>query len=99
MDNEKWHEDAKRLGGERLIPVISKLQDDHSHLSEKFNKSFPAGDHEGHCRYHDAIIERTAEIKKLRMAIQEKTISALIWSAILGIGIAVWHEVQRVFIK
>ncbi len=99
MNNENWHNAARKLGGEQLIPVIEKIQEDHNELSKKFSKSFPAGDHEGHCRYHDAIIERTAEIKKLRMAIQEKTISALVWSAILGIGLAVWHELQRAFIK
>lgn len=96
MQNQPWHEDAKRLGGEELIPVIAKLQDDHHELAEKFKKSFPAGDHEGHCRYHDLIIERTAEIKKLRLAVQEKTISGILWAGIVSLGIAVFHELQRI---
>jgi hemerythrin len=59
-------------------------------------KAFPAEDAEGHRRYHEAIIEKTAEIRRLRQAIQEKTISGLIWAAIVWFGIAVFHEFQSV---
>lgn len=91
--NQEWHEDAKRLGGERLIPVISKIQENHSELDAKFKKAFPAGDHEGHCRYHQTMMEILEEKRRLRIAVQEKTISGLIWAAITGIGLAVWHQI------
>jgi hypothetical protein len=56
------------------------------------NRAFAGGDIEGHRRYHELIIENTAEKRRLRIAIQEKTISGLIWAAIVGCGAAVWHE-------
>lgn len=97
MENNKWHEDAKRLGGERLIPVITKIQENHEDLDKKFKKAFPAGDHEGHCSYHKTMIEMLEERRKLRAAVQEKTISGLVWLLITSIGLAVWHEILSIF--
>lgn len=57
-------------------------------------KGFPGGDAEGHRRYHELLIEELEERRKLRRAIQEKTISGLVWAAIVGLGMAVWHELQ-----
>lgn len=57
-------------------------------------KAFPAGDLDGHRRYHDAIIERNHEIRKLRYAIQEKTIFGLLWLALGLIGASVWFYVS-----
>lgn len=57
---------------------------------ERFHKAFPADDMEGHCRYHELIIASTEEKRKLRVAIQEKTISGLIWAAIVGVALMMW---------
>ena len=54
--------------------------------------AFPQGDFDGHRRYHETMIEMLAERRRLRQAIQEKTISGLIWAALVGVGIAIWHE-------
>ena len=54
-------------------------------------KAFPHSDIEGHRRYHETQIEILEEKRRLRSAIQEKTISGLIWSAIVGISIIVWN--------
>ena len=61
-------------------------------IKKMFN-AFPASDWEGHRRYHEAQIEILMEKRRLRSAIQEKTISGLIWLAIVAIGLAVWHEI------
>ena len=55
--------------------------------------AFPHGDFEGHRRYHETMIEMLIERRRLRQAIQEKTISGLIWAALVGVGIAVWHQI------
>lgn len=57
--------------------------------------AFPAGDTDGHRRYHELIIQKTEEVRKLRVAIQEKTISALIWSFLVFIGVCVWTFVAN----
>lgn len=57
-------------------------------------KAFPGGDIDGHRRYHELMIERTSEVRRLRVAIQEKTISGLLWALIIGIGLAVWSYVK-----
>ena len=62
----------------------------------QFMTAFPADDIEGHRRYHELIIEEIEERRKLRRAIQEKTISGLIWAGLVGIAMAVWNELGRV---
>lgn len=52
--------------------------------------AFAGGDAEGHRRYHEAIIARTAAIDRLTWAIKEKTIFGLLWMAILLVGASVW---------
>lgn len=57
--------------------------------------AFPSGDFEGHRRYHETMIELLAEKRRLRHAVQEKTISGLVWAIIVAVGLACWHELQR----
>jgi hypothetical protein len=59
-------------------------------VEEKFVHAFPAGDHEGHRRYHELMIEDIASRKRLRQAVMEKTIAGLVWGTIAGLAIAAW---------
>lgn len=59
-------------------------------MGDLVTTAFPAGDAEGHRRYHDLIIQKTEETRRLRIAIQEKTISALIWSVVVAGGALLW---------
>ena len=58
----------------------------------KVEAAFPAGDPEGHRRYHETQIELLEEKRRLRIAIQEKTISALLWSGIVGTIMWLWNN-------
>lgn len=62
---------------------------------EAVERGFIQGDYDGHRRAHEAMMELVLERRKLRMAIQEKTISGLVWAVILGMGYAVWNYVVR----
>ncbi len=53
-------------------------------------RAFPNGDYDGHRRYHETMIEMLAEKRRLRMAVQEKTISGLVWSGIVIVMVAVY---------
>lgn len=61
-------------------------------ILEAAKQAFPAGDAEGHRRAHEAMIERVAELRKLRIAIAEKTLIALIWVSLIWLGTAVWNQ-------
>lgn len=63
-------------------------------VEHNFAAAFPNGDHVGHCRYHSIMIEQIEERRRLRIAVQEKTISGLVWAAIVGIGLAAWAYVK-----
>ena len=59
-------------------------------MEERFAEAFPGGDHVGHCRYHQLMIEDIDSRKRLRQAVMEKTISGLVWAIVVAAGIALW---------
>ncbi len=62
-------------------------------LLKNFIGAFPEGDTRGHRDAHKAWIEREKKRAALRDAIIQKSLAGLLWMAIVGIGIAVWHYV------
>ncbi|HEX5130243.1 MAG TPA: hypothetical protein VFV90_10880 [Usitatibacter sp.] len=59
-------------------------------MERRFAEAFPGGDHVGHCRYHELMIEDIAARKRLRQAVVEKTIGGLVWAMIVGFAIMSW---------
>ena len=92
-DNKLWQEQARQIGGDELVVTIENMAKDihdiKKSVSDLSHSAFPGGDIEGHRRYHASMIERTEEIRRLRRAIQEKTISGLIWALIVFLGLCV----------
>lgn len=80
------------------LDLIDKHNEDRDERIKNLFNGFPAGDVEGHRRYHEMQIEILAERRKLRAAIQEKTISALVWILIVAVGTAIWHEISSTVI-
>jgi hypothetical protein len=70
---------------------IKKLEDDMAQVK----KAFPGSDFDGHCRYHEALIEDFAVRKRLVQTLKEKTIVALVWSGCGWIMLACWNEFKR----
>lgn len=64
------------------------------HLITHINTAFAGGDPDGHRRAHEVMIALVEEKRRLRVAIEEKTISGLIWVAIVWAGVAAWHEIK-----
>lgn len=62
-----------------------------SNLTKHIDAAFPGGDPDGHRRYHETQIELLAERRRLRVAIQEKTISGLVFSGIILLITALYH--------
>lgn len=51
------------------------------------------GDIEDHKRYHEDINKSKATRQKILDSVKEKTLTALIWAALLLIGNALWDHV------
>jgi hypothetical protein len=62
---------------------------------EKMETAFPQKDYDGHRRAHEAFIERTAEIRRLRIVIAEKTIAGLVWAGMLALGMGFWEILKH----
>lgn len=84
---DEWQNDMTRR--------IETLEAGHKRLI----RAFPANDLEGHRRAHEAMIEDVRSRKALTQAIKEKTISGLVWSAMVALGFACWHEVLYILGK
>ncbi len=67
------------------------ITDKFAELNQRIDLLVPDGDAEGHRRYHEALIEAQKRRAKIYDAIIEKTLSALIWAAIVGLAIMAWH--------
>jgi hypothetical protein len=78
---------AETMTDERLDSLERWRED----LERRFAEAFPGGDHMGHCRYHTLMIEDIDARKRLRQAVLEKTISALVWGFIVAIGATLWY--------
>lgn len=89
-----------RDGQNKILERLDGMENRHKASEDALKllgSAFPDGDFAGHNRYHKYLIDKLEERRKLRIAIQEKTISGLVWAAVVGLGLAVWHELQRVF--
>lgn len=93
-ETKLWQEQARRLGGEDLVTKIEHIARDCAEtkemVAEMKNSAFPGGDIGGHKRYHEAVIERTAEMRRLRVAIQERTVTSIIWALCVFLALCVY---------
>lgn len=84
------HDDSMR----RLFVLETKM-DELCAKMDDFSKAFPGNDLEGHRRYHTTMIEMLEERRRLRVTIQEKTISGLVWGLLVFLAFSAWEYVQR----
>ena len=63
-------------------------------LISRIDDAFPGKDTRAHREAHEAWMAREVSRSKLRQAIIEKSLTALVWMLLLGLGTAVWHWVK-----
>ena len=73
---------------ERRMDIVEKWQKD----------AVPNGDHVGHSRYHQLMIDDIEARKKLRQAVLEKTVAGLVWAVIVFAGVMALSYIKG-FIK
>lgn len=99
------------MGGDALVEILTEIRtcqkematkiagmgnEIESHLEAHINKAFAGGDADGHRRAHEAMINLIEEKRRLRVAIQEKTISGLLWAILVFVGVSVFSEIRKV---
>ena len=83
--------------GCELVREVLNIQERILETQEKLvSSAFVDGDTDSHRRYHEEIVRRNEELRRLRMAIQEKTLSALIWVVVVWLGAKSYEEFGRV---
>lgn len=94
--------DQDGIENERIIRLLTDIREAQQatdlrvvtaegNLTRHIDAAFPGGDPEGHRRYHETQIEILAEKRRLRIAIQEKTISGLVFAGIILLLTALYH--------
>ena len=99
-----WQE-MRATHGDALVNLLTEIRDSQcamkkridgmeQNMKEHINMAFAGGDPDGHRRAHELMILAMEERRRLRVAIQEKTISGLIWAAVLWLALAAWSQVK-----
>ena len=88
--NEEMSPD-EQIVSQMVIRELAKLREDVSDLREELKAAVPSGDIDSHRRYHELIIEHTAQRVRLRHAVIEKTLTGLVYMGLLALGAAVWQ--------
>jgi hypothetical protein len=101
---EEWQKEAARLGGASLAQVLTEMRDAQRQMilvveglkasDDKIMAGFPAGDFDGHRRYHESVIEWRELRNKL---VREALIKAVQAGALAGAGwvaLAIWQAVK-----
>lgn len=76
---------------QKILDRLDAVEDKQSTMDSKLTDlvaAFPAGDTDGHRRYHQTMMDMLEERRRLRVAIQEKTISGLVWACIVFFGVS-----------
>ncbi|MCC7304775.1 MAG: hypothetical protein IT558_00790 [Alphaproteobacteria bacterium] len=102
-NDELWQSEAAKIGGQALAEKLIGMADSLESLTRMEDRlataetniktlfrAFPSEDIDGHRRAHEAMIEDINTRKRLTQAIQEKTISGLIWAGIVFVGGLLW---------
>lgn len=82
----------------QIVDRLNNMEKKYAFQIEELRKAFPAGDLDAHRRFHESMMVLTEEKRRLRVAIQEKTISGIIWAALVGTGIAIWNQVHTLLL-
>lgn len=85
MVDQSWQTEVD----EKLDNLDERVSKNSENIGKLMN-AFPQSDLEGHRRAHQTMIDMLEEKRKLRIAIQEKTISGLIWAALVAVGLNGW---------
>lgn len=89
-------------GQKQIIKKLEDMEEKHNVVTTDVNQlkiAFPSQDFDGHRRYHQVLIDTLEERRKLRKAIQEKTLSGLIWSLIVWGATMVWSHLPKLWEK
>lgn len=84
----------KELLDERADVETKLINSRFDALESLLKSGFPDGDLHKHRFYHDEVIEFMRGRREMWKAIQEKTLSGLLWSSMVSVGIAFWHYVK-----
>ena len=74
----------------RQTQQLDKLEE----VADRFNRSMPGGDPDGHRKYHELVIKEAEDKANFRKAVIEKSIASLVWTFVVFIGSAMLFYVK-----
>lgn len=101
-----WQEEHAKLNGTSAVELLRDILAEQHKTNERIVQSeqtiatlikeaFPGGDTDGHRRYHETQMERVAELRRLRAAIVEKSLSGMVWAGLIVLGLALWGYFKK----
>lgn len=105
-----WKEELRKLGGEQLVNLFIEIREGQQRMDDRMDNmeagiteaierhvkiAFAGGDADGHRRAHEAMIQMMEERRQFYASIKEKTISGLLWGAMVWAGYATLAQVRH----
>lgn len=78
-----------------LTDQVAAMRDelaDNTRKTDQILKGFPQGDPDGHRRYHEEVIQKMADNRKLRQELVMHLAKTSSWLAFVGVLTAVYHH-------
>jgi hypothetical protein len=86
----------------RTTERLEEIEKRHKTIDEhivRLHTAFPDNDVEGHRRYHEAINKKLASDEAFRRAIIEKSLTGLVWAALIFLATSAYHEAQNLLLR
>jgi len=81
----------------RNLQFVREQVADLHRKTDEVLKGFPAGDPDGHRRYHEEVMQQMAERRRLRQELLTHLLKAASWPALVGVFIVLWKYAKSQF--
>lgn len=70
------------------------IKDELIKLQNLITSAFPAGDIDGHRRYHEESIETMRDLRNMLKGVRDSTVTGVVWAVIVFVSLAIWSAIK-----
>ena len=79
----------------QALRAMSAQLDENTRITEEIRAGFPDGDPGGHRTYHEALIRREDERRKLYLEVRTHVAKGTVWAFVVGLGLWGWWTLKH----
>ena len=87
---------ATLAGVMKALRAMSAQLDENTRITEEIRAGFPDEDPGGHRIYHEALIRREEERRKLYLEVRTHVAKGTVWALLVGLSLWAWWTIRHV---